>query len=171
MILIGIALSGALHLGSASAAGVDVSTQVGRVVAGILSYAYWPTPVDTYRFCAVGEALHLHQGWKSLGQSTTDPVSLRSLNGDESDWLADCEVLYIGGATPALRGKLLSEAVGKAVLTIIEGDSLCAGPSMFCLAVQGSEVGLLANLDAISRSAIRIDPRVLQLVRRRQGGK
>ncbi|MDR1996434.1 YfiR family protein [Azonexus sp.] len=163
--------AGVLHIRPASAASVDVGTQVGRVVAGILSYARWPTPVETYRFCTVGEVVYLHAGWKSLGQATSDPVTLHRLTGDESSWVADCDVLYIGGVTPALRSRLLAEAVGKPALTISEGDSVCAEPSMFCLAVQGSEVGLLANLDAISRSGIRIDPKVLQLVRRRQGGK
>ncbi|MDR0776769.1 MAG: YfiR family protein, partial [Azonexus sp.] len=106
----------------------------------------------------------------NLTQATNHPVSVRNLTGDEASWATDCDVLYIGGVTPALRSKLLAEAVGKPALTISEGDSVCAEPSMFCLAVQGSEVGLLANLDAISRSGIRISPKVLQLVRRRQGG-
>ncbi|MDR2187247.1 MAG: YfiR family protein [Azonexus sp.] len=39
---------------------------------------------------------------------------------------------------------------------------------MFCLTLAGHEVGLIVNLDAISRSGIRINPKVLQLVRRKQ---
>ncbi|MCL2658270.1 MAG: YfiR family protein [Betaproteobacteria bacterium] len=170
LILFGIAVAGVPHIGLAGAASVDVSTQVGRVIAGILSYARWPKPVETYRFCTVGEVVYLHNGWKSLSQAMSDPVSVRSLTGDESSWVADCDVLYIGGVTPAQRSRLLAEAVGKPALTISEGDSVCAEPSMFCLAVQGNEVGLLANLDAISRSGVRINPRVLQLMLRRQGG-
>jgi len=168
--LFGVAVVGALHIGLAGAASVDVSTQVGRVVAGILSFARWPTPVETYRFCTVGEVSYLYNGWKSLSQATSDPVSVRSLSGNESSWVAECDVLYIGGVPPAQRNRLLAEAVGKPALTISEGDDVCAEASMFCLAVQGNEVGLLANLDAISRSGIRISPKVLQLVRRRQGG-
>jgi hypothetical protein len=170
LILFGIAVASVLHIGFAGAANVDASTQIGHVVAGILSYARWPTPIKTYRFCTVGEVVYLHNGLKSLSQATSDPVSVRSLTGDEPSWVADCDVLYIGGVKPALRGVLLSEAIGKPILTISEGDSVCAEPSMFCLAVQGGEVGLLANLDAISRSGIRINPKVLQLIRRRQGG-
>lgn len=169
--MFGIAVTSVLHAGLASAAGIDAGTQVGRIVAGVLSYARWPMPVETYHFCTVGEVTYLHDGWKSLGQATSAPVSMRSLASDDSSWGADCEVLYIGGMTPEQRSSLLAEAVGKPVLTISEGDSVCAEPSMFCLVVQDSEVGLLANLDAISRSGIRIDPKVLQLVRRRQSAK
>ncbi|MDR0777541.1 MAG: YfiR family protein [Azonexus sp.] len=149
----------------------DVAKHVARVVAGILSYAHWPTPVDTYQFCTAGEVAYLYDGWKILGQSTSDPVSVRKLTFGESNWVTNCDVLYLGGMTPDRRGSLLAEAIGQPVLTISEGDGVCASSSMFCLTVQGGDVSLLANLDAISRSAVKINPRVLQLVHRKQDRK
>ncbi len=156
-------------LAVAGVVGADAGTQVGRVVAGILGYARWPAPPETFRFCLAGEVRHLHDARDSLGQMTRQPLSVRNLADHEAAKVADCDVLYLGGLAPAQRSRLLAEAVGKPVLTISEGDSVCAEPSMFCLAVQGGEVGLLVNLDAISRSGIRINPKVLQLVRRKQG--
>ncbi|MDR0777534.1 MAG: hypothetical protein LBE81_13005, partial [Azonexus sp.] len=95
LILFGIAVAsvlyieptGVLHIRPAGAASVDVGTQVGRVIAGILSYARWPTPIETYRFCTVCKVDYLDGGWKSLCQATRDPVSLRRLTGDECRWV------------------------------------------------------------------------------------
>ncbi|MCL2344729.1 MAG: YfiR family protein [Desulfobulbus sp.] len=163
ILLGGLAVADAPRSASPDAA----SAHVDRVVAGIMGYARWPTQPETYRFCVAGKARYLHVGRDDPAQVAEYPVSVRNLTGDETGWAAACDVLYIGGVTPAQRGNLLAEAVGKPVLTISEGDSECAETSMFCLAVQGSEVGLLANLDAISRSGIRINPKVLQLARRK----
>jgi hypothetical protein len=151
----------------AKAASNDIETQVSRFVSGILGYARWPTLTGTYRFCMAGGVRHLRDAQSSLTE-TKNPVSVRQLAVDEADWTANCDVLYVGPAAPGQRGRLLAEAVGKPVLTISEGDNECVESSMFCLTLEGNEVGLIANLDAISRSGIRINPKVLQLVRRKQ---
>jgi len=161
--------AGALRIEHSTAGGADVDKQVSRIVAGILSYARWPAPPETYRFCVTAEARYLGDAQNNLSRALARPVSVRRLAAQDANWAAGCDVLYIGeGGPPGRRHQLLNEAIGKPVLTISEGDDECVDPSMFCLAVQGKEIDLLANLDAISRSSIRISPKVLQLMRRKQ---
>ena len=40
---------------------------------------------------------------------------------------------------------------------------------MFCLDVRDAGVGFETNLDAVARSGVRVNPRVLQLARRKGG--
>ncbi len=138
------------------------------MVTGIVGYARWPTPPETYRFCVAGEPAHLHDAQGSLGQIGDRSLLVRVVTSDESVLAASCDILYLGAMSSGQRKKMLAEAVERPILTISENDAVCADATMFCLAIHGSDVGLLANLDAISRSGIRISPKVLQLLRRRQ---
>lgn len=169
ILLGGFAAAGGLHVPTSGAASPDIATQVNRMVSGILGYARWPTPIETYRFCEAGELLYLRDDRDSLQRIFGRGLDIKLLGRDDSAQAAQCDVLYLGNLPPQSRHKFLGVALGKPILTIAENDSSCAGPSMFCIAVQGTEVDLLANLDAISRSTIRINPKVLQLVQRRQG--
>jgi hypothetical protein len=49
------------------------------------------------------------------------------------------------------------------VLSIAEADPACRGGTIFCLRVLPDRVGFQLSIDAVSRSAVRIDPRVLRI--------
>lgn len=158
------------HAGPARAASGDAGTQLSRMLAGVLGYARWPASPSSYRFCVVGEVSRLRAAQSALGALLDRPLAVRALVGNKL-LLDDCDVLYVGTLPAAARRSVLLAALGKPVLSISENDALCAGPAMFCIAFPGPEVSLLANLDAISRSEVRINPKVLQLIARKQGAQ
>jgi len=168
LMLGGIAIAGALGVPPSDAAGADVDTQVFRIVSGIVGYSRWPTTTDTYRFCIAGQAAHLKDPQDKLSQIGDRNVSYRRVSGEESNWSASCDILYLGSMPATERKKLQDKAVGHPILTISEDDAVCAEATMFCLPILAGEVGLRANLDTISRSGIRINPKVLQLVQRKK---
>lgn len=140
---------------------------VAQVVTGIIGYARWPTPPhpEPPLLCVTGMS----------------PYSAALLAGDESmasvrahrvapgdDRVAQmCEALYIGELPQAALVHLLQSVIGKPVVTILENDPDCSAGGMFCLNVQGTQVGFQINLDIIARSGVRIHPSVLQLARRK----
>jgi len=166
--LAGIALAGTLGAPPTDAAPVDVDTQVLRIVSGIVGYSRWPTPPTSLRFCIAGNPAHLKDPPGKLGQIGEHAISYRRLDNNDPDSAIACDILYLGNMLAAERKRLQDKAVGRPILSISEDDALCAEASMFCLPILNGEVGLRANLDVISRSGIRINPKVLQLVQRRK---
>lgn len=140
-----------------------------RVVSGIISYSRWPAALENHHFCIAGNPTYLRDPQDRLSQVDGRALSYRSIASDEPDWPTGCNILYLGASIPsAERRKLLGKAIGLPILTIIENDALCADATMFCLSINAGDVALQANLDAISRSGMRINPKVLQIVQRRK---
>lgn len=164
----GIAVAGALRVEQSNAASTDVGTQIARLVSGVIGYSRWPTPPDTYRLCVAGTSTYFNDALVGFDKIGGHDWSIRDITVNDAAATANCDLLYLGAMTAPQKRKLLANTSGRPVLTISEDDPVCADASMFCLAINGDEVGLLANLDSISRSGIRINPKVLQLVRRKQ---
>jgi len=168
LLFAGLAIAGVLRTESSDAAAPEPAVQVSRMVSGIIGYARWPQTPESYRFCVAGKPVYLSGNAGELAAALDVPLTLQTVGGGDAGALSGCDVLYLAGLTAAQRAALLAAAVGRPVLTLVENDPLCADPAMFCLSVKTGEVGLLVNIDAISRSAVRVNPKVLQLVRRRQ---
>ena len=64
---------------------------------------------------------------------------------------------------------LLQSTVGRPVLMIGEGQEFCTDGGMFCLQPAASELGFAVNLDAVARSGLRVNPRVLRMARQTTG--
>ena len=76
-----------------------------------------------------------------------------------------CDALYIGDLTlPAMR-QVTARVRGRPVVTIAEADPACRSEAMFCLVFEAQRLSFQMNLDAISRSSVRVDPRVLRMSR------
>lgn len=146
----------------------ETSSLVARTVLGIVSFSRWPAIPDAYRLCAKGDPGNLRQLFDKPALVGDRRVVRSAADGGRAPSLADCDILYLGGGlSESQRRQWLALAVGNPVLTISEQDGVCGSGSMFCLDLRGEGVALLANLDAISRSGIRVNPRVLQLTRRK----
>ena len=135
-----------------------------RIVASILSYSRWPAQPVPLRLCVVGQADHddelgdiaLPQGGRIERRSV--PLGMPGLG-------SACDALYIGRLTlPAMR-QVTASVRGQAVVTIAEADPDCSSQAMFCLIHATGSLSFRMNLDAISRSTVRIDPRVLRMSR------
>lgn len=145
----------------------DAVLQATRMVLGIISYARWPVPPESYRVCAAGDLSHLRELLEKPASVRERPVVAKVLEGGIAQSASVCNVLYLGETSASRRKQLLGEATGRQILTIVEADDACASGGMFCLGFQADGVILQTNLDAISRSGIQINPQVLKLTRRK----
>ncbi len=140
---------------------------VARVVGGILSYARWPTDAGTLRLCVAG-APRFAGNLAAMPSRPGHRTEILRLAGP-SVTPEGCRALYLGRIDADERQRLLISARGQAVVTIDEDDQACRAGAMFCLHVTSDTVAFELNLDAVSRSTVRIDPKVLLLSRR--GGR
>lgn len=134
---------------------------VARVVHGILGYTRWPAPRQPVRVCIAGAARHA--GLIGAAEGPGPRTTVRRIAAPLAVRVEDCDAIYMGAMSAADRTALLGRTRGQAVVTIDEADPPCRAGAMFCLRVARSEVDLELNLDAVSRSGVRVDPRVLRL--------
>jgi hypothetical protein len=74
-----------------------------------------------------------------------------------------CNVVYMGRVEQRAAQQSFAAVRGKGVLTIAENDPQCRSQAMFCLLPGREVLGFAINIDAVSRSGLRIDPRVLRM--------
>ncbi|MDP3906112.1 YfiR family protein [Novosphingobium sp.] len=139
---------------------------VGRIVQSITEYTSWPTRQNPVTLCVVGPAAHAER-LDDLRLADGRLIERRTvaLTGFAP---AACDALYIGRvAMPDMR-ILTAQARGRGVLTIAEADPDCRSQAMFCLLFPPQAVTFRMNIDAIARSGLKVDPRVLRIS---QGGR
>lgn len=148
---------------------MDRPHMVAQTVFGILSYTRWPETMTTVQLCVLGlteYADELVKGGKLTGDRL---VQTRRVFADEPKLLAECNAIYAGGVPDEDWRKLMARAADQPLLTISERKALCVIGGMFCLDVQESGVAFEVNLDSVARSGVKVNPRVLQLGRRKVG--
>jgi hypothetical protein len=147
----------------------------GVVVWGIVSYTRWPLENGPMKFCLLGESAHaavIRRAAETL-QFRRAVVLRETLPTVEA--VEGCDVAYFGFLPEQQTTLLLRALVGLPVLTIGEGAAFCSAGGMFCLlpdagaAAANDDVLFATNLDVISRSSLRVTPRVLRLSRRIHG--
>lgn len=137
---------------------------VARVVSGILSYTRWPAEPVPLRLCVAGIP-RFADGLTALPARSARRMEVLRITG-ASVGPEGCKALYLGRLDADERRRLLTSARGQPVVTIDENDPPCRAGAMFCLHVASNSVAFELNLDAVSRSTVRIDPKVLLLSRR-----
>lgn len=142
------------------------SASVGETVKGIITYTRWPARLQQLRFCFIGESAHeaviLH---RVLSLAPAGAISFQRFEAGR-ETLFGCDVAYI--AEPgALDGDFAMArlADSKWILTIGEGEEFCSLGGMFCLSADSDGARFATNLDAISRSELKVNPLVLKLSR------
>ncbi|WP_230681164.1 YfiR family protein, partial [Paracidovorax cattleyae] len=80
-----------------------------------------------------------------------------------------CAGVYAGHLEDAEWRQLLQKVGSRPPLSISERRELCRIGCMFCLEVRQDGVGFESNLDSVARSGVHVNPRVLQLSRRKAG--
>ena len=131
-----------------------------RRTDAILQFTRWPVEKPLVQLCVVGVADHAGQ---------LDEISLSNGARVQVSRLPDpgaatqCDALYIGRMAALDNRRLLTAARGAAVVTIAEADADCRSGAMFCLLFTPQALNFQLNIDAVSRSSVRIDPRVLRL--------
>jgi len=79
--------------------------------------------------------------------------------------LAGCDVLYLGQLAIPVQRQLTAAVRGRGVLTIAEADPGNTSEAMFAFTYQPNTLSFRLNIDAVSRSGMKIDPRVLRVAK------
>lgn len=132
-----------------------------RVVRSFIDYTRWPSRADPVTICVVGPAAWSGQlDGMTLGdgrRTARKAVSIAAVAG------SGCNVVYMGRVDQRTAQQAFAAVRGKGVLTIAENDPQCRSQAMFCLLPGRQTLGFAINIDAVSRSGLRIDPRVLRM--------
>ena len=145
----------------------DRSQLVAQTVFGILSYTRWPEPLSTVRLCVLGPTEFADELLKGGKLSGDRQVLVRRVFADEPKLIAECNAVYAGRVSDDDWRKLLARVASQPLLTISERKALCVIGGMFCLEVQDNSVAFEVNLDSVERSGVKVNPRVLQMGRRK----
>jgi YfiR/HmsC-like len=147
--------------GASSHAGAVV-----RTVRSLVEYTRWPQPHNPVELCIAGPASHAGQlDAVRLGDGRM--INRRAVAASPAA-LAGCDVVYIGRVPLAGQRQLTAAVRGRGVMTVAEADPECRSEAMFCLIYPAKGLSFRLNIDAVSRSGLRVDPRVLRVS---QGGR
>lgn len=134
---------------------------VARMVRGIVQYSRWPDNPRRLRACVVGPADHaedLIEG-RQVAAVGVDVVRRDVASVQPSE----CQIVYLGRLGIDDARIVTARMRGHAVLTIAENDPACRSRAMFCLLFEAQSLSFRLNIDAVSQSQVRVDPRVLRL--------
>lgn len=145
------------------------------LLAGIIQYTQWPAPKEPLRLCvdqgdpdtaAITAYFSEHRE-----QHPHVQASVQHVQGATLDELGACQVIYFGKSTARTLPALLAQLSSRPVLTVGQGEDFCTDSGLFCLidTTTGTRIG--ANLDAIARSGLRINPRLLRLTQQPDKGR
>jgi hypothetical protein len=152
-----------MPLGAPSPGGSAYDGAAARTVRGIMEYARWPQRRDPMQLCVVGPALHAGQ-LGAFRMADGRQVLRRNVAANVAA-LAGCDVLYLGQLAAPLQRQLTAAVRGRGVLTIAEADPANASEAMFAFTYQPKALSFRLNIDAVSRSGMKIDPRVLRVAK------
>lgn len=160
-----IACAPSSHAQAAPAASKAIMAGVAPVVAGILGYTRWPAEGSTLRLCTLGRSPGVDEllGPVELG-TPQRRVAVQAVSGP-GQARANCDAVYVAGAEEALAREALRQLAGQPVLLLGEGADFCSDGGMFCLEPGAGQARFGANLDAIARSGLRVNPLVLRIAR------
>jgi hypothetical protein len=147
--------------------GDDRSQAVAHTVFGILSYTRWPSEPQNIRLCVVGPTEYADELIKGGALPGGRKIAVRRMHLDDAALLAECDSVYAGMLADDAWRRLMVRLAGKPLLSISERQELCKIGGMFCLDVRPGGVSFEVNLDSVARSGVRVNPRVLQLAKRK----
>lgn len=143
---------------------------VSGVVAGIVSYTRWPGDAAAIRLCTLGRGSSIDELLRAADiGSSQRAVAVRAVTS-AAQVREGCQAVYVSGIGVAAGRDLLQLLAGQPVLLLGDGLEFCSDGGMFCLEPGASTVRFNANLDAIARSGLRINPLVLRIARGATGG-
>jgi hypothetical protein len=146
----------------------DMDTSVRSIVSGIISYSRWPQAIQQPTLCIFGSSRYRN----ALSQKSDSLVSYRPvvIYSNQDVQTAGCDAVYFGHESPEQQVELQNTPHAKPLLFIAEQNAECRIGSAFCLIFNTDKVTFSVNLDALSRSGIRVNPDVLMLARNRKHG-
>lgn len=152
-------------------AAVDSTLELADILAGIIHYTRWPDSGANVRICvdeqernALSAIVRKLDDVLSNGRHVS--VVSRRVDAAGAASLLDCQGIYFGDGPPDRWQPLLMQLAHRPVLTVGPGEDFCSYGGVFCLERSESGVRIKANLDAIARSGLRVNPQLLRLTQR-----
>jgi hypothetical protein len=169
-----LAAAGVTAAGDAAAPNATTTTEAGRstvatIVAGIVSYTRWPAEMPSIRLCTLGQGRGVDDLLSSADLGSAQ-LSVPVRAASDAGALDECDAIYVGALTNDAARRVLQRTVGRPVLMIGEGAEFCTDGGMFCLQPGAPAVAFGVNLDAVARSGLKVNPRVLRMARQTTGG-
>lgn len=134
---------------------------VAKLVRAIVQYTRWPNSPRTLTACVVGPTDHADDLLAGRHVAAVGVKPVRA--GAEQIGAAGCEIVYLGRISLEQQRAVTAALRGSAALTIAENDPACRSRAMFCLLFEADALSFRLNIDSVSDSQIRIDPRVLRM--------
>ncbi|WP_409334603.1 YfiR family protein [Enterobacter sp. RIT637] len=142
----------------------DTDKSVRSIVSGIVSYTRWPSLSGQPKLCIYASSHYTHVLSSEDAQNPL-PYTPVIVHNDREALSATCDAIYFGAESPAKQLELISQYQGRALLLISEQNPECVIGSAFCLITEQNQVRFSVNLDALTRSGVRVNPDVLMLAR------
>lgn len=139
-----------------------LSDKVRTIVAGIVSYTRWPQLQGLPRLCIFSTAAYAATLSNKNSDISFQPLLIKS---DEEALRAQCDGIYFGNESPQQQLQLIERYQSRPLLLIAEQNPRCIIGSAFCLNIHKDAVSFSVNLDALTRSGVRVSPDVLLLAR------
>ncbi|MDK9605416.1 YfiR family protein [Lelliottia wanjuensis] len=149
-----------------AAAMTEKDKSVRSIVSGIVSYTRWPSLSGQPKLCIFSSS-RFTQALSDSDSAALPYVPLIVHNETEA-LNATCDAVYFGNESPANQLQLFRNYQGRALLLIAEQNPECVIGSAFCLIINEETVRFSVNLDALSRSGVRVNPDVLMLARNKK---
>jgi hypothetical protein len=135
-----------------------------HVVKSIFEYTRWPTTPDPIRLCLIGR-VNYAAGLNTIVLSDGRRVVIREVDPEAFALASACDALYLGDIGMDQLERWNAKVRGSAVVTIAEADPTCRSEAMLCLVYEPRGLSFQLSVDAVARSSVRIDPRVLRMSR------
>jgi hypothetical protein len=136
------------------------------IVSGIISYTHWPVLNGKPTLCIFSSSAYVSR--LSSEESATRPYTPVVVQNEQEALTAQCDALYFGSETPERQQQIINHFPSRPLLTLAEQNAACIIGSAFCLQMLPERVSFSVNLDALSRSGVRVNPDVLMLARNKK---
>jgi hypothetical protein len=132
-------------------------------VFNLTKYVEWPHPGGQLVIGFVGEGPMGTSLERLLDGKSSESRLIHVVLSPGDDNLEQCDVLYIGDASPSRVREILERVRNKSVLTVSDTESFPRDGGMVALVRSRQQVQIQINLEAVRSSGLKISSRVLNL--------
>ena len=158
---------GVLLCGLGAMAQASVTSSPFSLTLSLISYSHFANSAAT-TLCVVGSSNDAMQLQK---QAKLSGYNYKILSVDQSSLLKTaCQAVYFNSAISLhTQNNLISKFANAEVLTFTTNDIRCESRNVFCIYQAAQQYYFKVNLDSLTLSKVRIDPRVLLLAKNSGG--
>lgn len=162
------AIESAAAASRSNSTGVEGARPRGLVgtVLGIVDYSRWPGAPRPLTLCVAGTGPQSTELIATvLVPNGARPLSIRQVPANVSP-PGICDAVYFEAWREQEQRDALAALASRPVLTLGSGAAFCSSGGLFCLQPAGAGTRFSVNTDAVARSGLVVNARVLQLGRR-----